>query len=362
MKSPGMSSRLAIARQLPRVMTSRTPAIEAATPAHWRRRSRSFEIEARAEGHHHRGGRLQDRRVGRGAERDAEVGAAGGDEEPGEAQEREGAQVGRAQLAELLPAAAEEQHGEERGGERAAQRDQHIGREVGEGELGERGIGAPERGDEGEGEVRPRLTGVGHPPMIARPPWRTTSSSAACGFRVHAPMVFEFFADPRNLERIHPAWARPRWLAPPPPRLSAGAVLDFRAAALPGRWRVIVREFDPPFRFVDAQVVGPFARWEHRHRFTEGRGGRGRDLGGGPGDLPAAPGRRWAASSTRWEPAGRSAGSSTIATAACARSSRPARRRGRAARCRARRGGAARARSGGRSARGCSPSRCACRA
>ena len=36
------------------------------------------------------------------------------------------------------------------------------------------------------------------------------------------PEVFEFFADPRNLERIHPAWARPRWLEPPP-RLAAGA-------------------------------------------------------------------------------------------------------------------------------------------
>ncbi|HEY7435489.1 MAG TPA: SRPBCC family protein [Methylomirabilota bacterium] len=89
------------------------------------------------------------------------------------------------------------------------------------------------------------------------------------------PEVFEFFADPRNLERIHPAWARPRWLAPPPARLAAGVVLDFRAAGLPGRWRVIVREFDAPFRFVDAQLRGPFARWEHRHRFTEGAEGEG---------------------------------------------------------------------------------------
>jgi len=53
------------------------------------------------------------------------------------------------------------------------------------------------------------------------------------------PEVFEFFADPRNLERLHPAWARPRWLAPPPTRLAAGAVLDFQAAWLPGRWRVM---------------------------------------------------------------------------------------------------------------------------
>jgi len=88
-------------------------------------------------------------------------------------------------------------------------------------------------------------------------------------------VVFEFFADPRNLEQLHPAWARPRWLTPPPERLAAGAVLDFRVARLPGRWRVIVREFDAPYRFVDAQLNGPFARWEHRHRFTEGAEGKG---------------------------------------------------------------------------------------
>jgi ligand-binding SRPBCC domain-containing protein len=52
-------------------------------------------------------------------------------------------------------------------------------------------------------------------------------------------------------------------------------VLDFQAAWLPGRWRVIVREFDAPYRFVDAQVRGPFARWEHRHRFTNGAEGEG---------------------------------------------------------------------------------------
>jgi ligand-binding SRPBCC domain-containing protein len=88
-------------------------------------------------------------------------------------------------------------------------------------------------------------------------------------------VVFEFFADPRNLEQLHPPWARPRWLTPPPARLAAGAVLDFRVARLPGRWRVIVREFDAPYRFVDAQLNGPFARWEHRHRFTEGAEGEG---------------------------------------------------------------------------------------
>ena len=85
------------------------------------------------------------------------------------------------------------------------------------------------------------------------------------------PEVFGFFADPKNLVTLHPEWARPRWLLEPPDRLDAGAVLDFSVAVagLRMRWRVMVREFDPPFRFVDVQLWGPFARWEHRHRFLE---------------------------------------------------------------------------------------------
>jgi ligand-binding SRPBCC domain-containing protein len=80
--------------------------------------------------------------------------------------------------------------------------------------------------------------------------------------------VFAFFADPRNLSRLLP---RLRWRLPPPP-LEAGAVLDFRLPILgvPTTWRVVVREWDPPYRFVDALVRGPLARWEHRHRFLEG--------------------------------------------------------------------------------------------
>jgi len=84
------------------------------------------------------------------------------------------------------------------------------------------------------------------------------------------PEVFDFFADAGNLSVVQPPWARPRWLAPPPPRLAAGAVLDFRVRWLPIAWRVMIREFDPPYRFVDVQLRGPFARWEHRHRFVEG--------------------------------------------------------------------------------------------
>lgn len=85
------------------------------------------------------------------------------------------------------------------------------------------------------------------------------------------PDVFAFFADPENLALVSAPSVRLRWERPPPATLTAGGVLDFstRLAGLRIRWRVFVREFDPPHRFVDAQLWGPFARWEHRHCFVE---------------------------------------------------------------------------------------------
>jgi len=84
------------------------------------------------------------------------------------------------------------------------------------------------------------------------------------------PDVFTFLADPANLARVMPPSFRVRLLTPGV-RMEAGAVADFRIAwlGLPLRWRMFVREWDPPYRFVDVQVSGPYARWEHRHRLLE---------------------------------------------------------------------------------------------
>jgi ligand-binding SRPBCC domain-containing protein len=88
------------------------------------------------------------------------------------------------------------------------------------------------------------------------------------------PDVFAFFADPANLAQLTPP-SLAVTLSTPPPVMSAGAVLDYRMRWLgvPLRWRAFIREYDPPFRFLDVQLQGPYARWEHRHRFLEEDGG-----------------------------------------------------------------------------------------
>ena len=88
------------------------------------------------------------------------------------------------------------------------------------------------------------------------------------------PDVFAFFADPANVERITPR-SFGLTLLTATDRMTTGTVLDYRLRWLgvPLRWRAYVREYDPPFRYLDVQLRGPYARWEHRHRFLEGDGG-----------------------------------------------------------------------------------------
>jgi len=87
--------------------------------------------------------------------------------------------------------------------------------------------------------------------------------------------VFEFFAEPRNLEAITPAFLRFEILPPVPPGVSPGTLIDYRLRlfGLPLRWRTRIEALDRGRSFVDVQLRGPYALWEHTHTFEDVAGG-----------------------------------------------------------------------------------------
>ena len=85
--------------------------------------------------------------------------------------------------------------------------------------------------------------------------------------------VFAFFGQPANLERLTPGDMRFRVHAMDTPELGDGTLIDYRLSVkgLPLRWRSRIVSWEPPHRFVDVQVKGPYRTWHHLHAFEQHR-------------------------------------------------------------------------------------------
>ncbi len=81
--------------------------------------------------------------------------------------------------------------------------------------------------------------------------------------------VFAFFADAGNLEQITPPLLRLRVVTPEPIRMGRGALIRYRLRVhrLPVGWLTQITAWEPPHRFVDEQIRGPYALWHHTHTF-----------------------------------------------------------------------------------------------
>ena len=87
--------------------------------------------------------------------------------------------------------------------------------------------------------------------------------------------VFPFFSEARNLEILTPPWLKFEVLTPAPIVMKPGALIDYRIKihGIPIRWRTEIVEWNPPHRFVDVQLNGPYKLWHHTHTFAERDGG-----------------------------------------------------------------------------------------
>jgi ligand-binding SRPBCC domain-containing protein len=81
--------------------------------------------------------------------------------------------------------------------------------------------------------------------------------------------VFAFFAQAANLEQLTPPWLRFQIVSPQPFPMAVGAHIAYRVRwrGVPLRWLTEILEWQPPLRFVDLQLRGPYAYWDHTHQF-----------------------------------------------------------------------------------------------
>ncbi len=87
--------------------------------------------------------------------------------------------------------------------------------------------------------------------------------------------VFAFFGDAANLEAITPPWLGFSVQTSMPITMRAGTLIEYRLLwhRLPMRWKTVIEAWEPPHRFVDRQLKGPYRLWHHTHTFVSRDGG-----------------------------------------------------------------------------------------
>lgn len=96
--------------------------------------------------------------------------------------------------------------------------------------------------------------------------------SSSCVLPIGPAEAWEFFSDPRNLERITPPSLGIEITSDLPPRMHPGMIVAYKVRPLlgiPVRWVTEITHVREPHLFVDEQRFGPYRFWHHQHHFRE---------------------------------------------------------------------------------------------
>jgi ligand-binding SRPBCC domain-containing protein len=81
--------------------------------------------------------------------------------------------------------------------------------------------------------------------------------------------IFPFFERPEHLALITPPSLGFKLLSPSPVEMKLGQIIDYHIHlfGVPVHWRSLISVYEPPYRFVDEQLIGPYGYWRHVHEF-----------------------------------------------------------------------------------------------
>ncbi len=83
--------------------------------------------------------------------------------------------------------------------------------------------------------------------------------------------VFGFFSKAENLNEVTPKDLSFSFLTPTPIKMHVGTLIDYQIKlfGIPFGWRTLISDWEPPYRFVDQQLKGPYRFWHHEHTFEQ---------------------------------------------------------------------------------------------
>ncbi len=81
--------------------------------------------------------------------------------------------------------------------------------------------------------------------------------------------VFEFFSDPRNLEKLTPPWLNFKIISCTDEKTKVGTLINYKlkVRGFPISWTTEIKDFQEQDYFRDFQLKGPYAIWDHTHTF-----------------------------------------------------------------------------------------------